>query len=295
MLQSLPPPSAPVPLWQSSHWAAILQNLGRPAGIERLGTAGRALVLSRHFGPFGTLRFTSRGPLWQPDTPPQDQITALRASRLTLLNAEGCADDLLRRAGYLRLRPLVTLAWLPTAPDLEGQLALASGTWRNAARGGLRRTGRGPLRLSLRPFHAPAHDWLFAADRAQQRTRGYRGLPAGLIRRYAARHPGDTLVAMLSESSTPIAALLILIHGTSATWQIGWTNEAGRAARAHHALLARSAVHLAGRGVTALDLGLAGASAPPGIARFKAASGATLTTTAGTWLRRPRLGPVDPP
>ena len=295
MLHRLPQTSPPVPLWQSPHWAALLHDLGRPAKVERLGPAGRALILTRRLGPLGTLRFTSRGPVWPPETSPQDQIAALRASRLTLLNAEGCTDDVLRRAGYLRLRPPVTLAWLPTAPDLEGQLALARGTWRNAARAGLRRTGTGPLRLSLRPYHAPAHDWLFAADRAQQRARGYRGLPAALIRRYAARHPGDVLVAMLSDGATPIAALLFLIHGTSATWQIGWTSPAGRAARAHHALLARSAVHLAGRGITAIDLGLAGASAPPGIARFKATSGATLTATAGTWLRRPGRPPVDPP
>jgi len=73
------------------------------------------------------------------------------------------------------------------------------------------------------------------------------------------------------------------VHGQAATYQIGWTNDAGRNAYAHNLLLYKGMEALKERGIRSLDMGGINTGRSAGIARFKITSGAQVVTLAGTF------------
>jgi lipid II:glycine glycyltransferase (peptidoglycan interpeptide bridge formation enzyme) len=88
-----------------------------------------------------------------------------------------------------------------------------------------------------------------------------------------------------AEAGTPIAFMLILLHGDTATYHIGWTGPRGRAVGAHNLLLWDASCTLAARGYIRLDLGRTDPLRTPGIARFKLGAGAAPRDLGPTRLR----------
>ncbi len=125
------------------------------------------------------------------------------------------------------------------------------------------------------------------AETAQRRARGYRALPLELARAWARVAADQARLVQCHWQGQTVAQMLILIHGTAATYHIGVTTDEGRRHAAHHLMLAQVADWLAARGVTQLDLGPVDTEGAPGLARFKIGSGATLHRTGGSWLRLP--------
>ena len=82
----------------------------------------------------------------------------------------------------------------------------------------------------------------------------------------------------------PVAAMMFLRHGSTATYHIGWSNAQGRAAHAHNLLLWRAAERLSSKGVKTLDLGTLDTVNAPGLARFKLGTGAMPHRLGGTWV-----------
>lgn len=72
------------------------------------------------------------------------------------------------------------------------------------------------------------------------------------------------------------------------TYQIGWTDPKGRTHNAHQLLLHEAGQNLAAEGLEKIDLGTVDSVNAPGLARFKARSGATLRSLGGTWIAAPR-------
>ena len=272
-----------LPLWQTEEWARTLRTLGRDASIEALGSCGQALVVQRQFGPFGTIRFTSRGPQWAEGATDQDKCEALKAARFHVINLDQPDSKLMRRAGYWPLFKPKTIAWLKVQTDLDAQLSAAHPKWRNAVRQAMRLKPR----ISHDAFDQIRHGWLFTEDRKQQRQKGFKGQHPVLTRAFDQANPDHVTVSQMWQGETSIAAMIFLRHGASATYQTGWTSEAGRAANAHHLILMKASQKLARKGVSQIDLGLYMPQSAPGLARFKLRSGATLHPLGGTWIRRP--------
>jgi len=275
----------PLPLWQSPEFVTALRRLGVDAEIQPLDDVGQVMVVRRRFGPFGTVAFTSRGPVWASETPPALQVDALRNSGLRLVNADGTAADVLRRAGFRRIRRPAAVSVLDVHANPDDQVAACRGKWRNAYRQGLRKSP-----ITRHGHFDPGRDaWLFSADRAQQKAKGYRALPAKIVQAMAAKDRKSVMVSQMMLGPTPIAAMLFLLHGTAATYQIGVTTAAGRDARAHHVLLMQACAKLAKRGVRQIELGLHQPKVAPGLARFKLGSGAHVHDLGGTWMKLPFL------
>ncbi len=79
------------------------------------------------------------------------------------------------------------------------------------------------------------------------------------------------------------ASILVLCHGTSATYQIGWSDEQGRALSAHHRLLWEALGQLKGKNITDFDLGGINETSAKGVKAFKDGMGGQPVTLSGLY------------
>lgn len=197
-------------------------------------------------------------------------------------------DAVLRRAGLRRVMSGFSTAWLDLRPDTDRLRAGLRQKWRNQ----LKKAEAARLQIAVGGTRAKQYDWLIAAEGAQQTARGYRALPTGFARAYAAAAataPGTACGAgMLSVTAhlggQKVAGALFLCHGTSATYHIGWTGAPGRAVSAQNRVLWEGCLALKDRGIRFLDLGGLDTGPLAGISRFKLGLGAAPVTLTGSWM-----------
>ena len=280
----LPPEAAAVQ--QSWRYGSAAKLIGRNVYRAEISTmyqrVGIAQVLIRPFGRLGQVGLMSRGPIWMPGTSKEMRAQAsgeLRRSlpgtglRLLLSTPEEDTTAVL---------PLVTGSYLAEVP-----LSLTQDTMRDALQGKWRNrlvkaeNSDLEVRISNR---AQDLDWLLHLENGQQKIKGYRNLPAAFLRAWAASGPDGYKIFIAQSGGTPVAAMLFLVHAPGATYQIGWTSEAGRKASAHHLLLWRAMQDLSTSGLSRLDLGVVDTVTTPGLARFKLGTGANLRRLGATGL-----------
>ncbi|WP_377505830.1 GNAT family N-acetyltransferase [Octadecabacter sp. R77987] len=287
MKPARPPPDAILPLQQHPFFADALARMGRDVTSLALQDGARRIghvqLISRRFGPLGRVALASCGPVWCADTPPhlrRDMLRALGKRGLRIVNAN---EGIPKGAGFHQIISAAHLAEV----DLRGDLCAAMHPkWRNR----LVKARSAPLTLQHDIFDSDRHGWLLLAERAQQKARGYRALPAAITLAYAAAHPAQVRVITARDGQTPVAAMLFLCHGPVATYHMGWSGPQGRATGAHNLILHAAMAWLADQGHVRLDLGTVDTQTNPGLARFKIGAGATLRATGGTWLRLPDFG-----
>lgn len=256
---------------------AIRDGAGTAIGCMQL--ADRRLL-----GPCGAA-FLLRGPVWLVDPPVIDVRPALL----------GAVRDHFRRrllvwapesgAGAPR-RPIITgysTSWLDLAdgPDLLRRRLCAD--WRQR----LRRAEDGSLAIR-RTSDGAAIDWLLDCNEAYRQQVGYRGPTRTFLGRlaYAARAADELLLLLAHRQGDPAAGVMILRHGGSATYEVGYITIEGRRLLATHLLLWRAVEILHAEGVRWLDLGGIATDRAPGIARFKLGLGGEVATLPGTFLCR---------
>lgn len=251
-----------------------MQALGARVRRGLIHDGGRAVAAVQVLERRG-LRWIGRGPVRLGDG---DQRAALRAlarhSGLTVATPE------VPMAGA-GLIPLITTrhqAIWDLRPDPAQLRAAMAQKWRNRLAAAERAGGTPVLSRHGRDDLAA----LIAAEAGQRRARRYRALPADFL-----RHWTCPVALWRWPARGPMrAGMLFLIHGTAATYHIGWAGPEARAAFAHGPMLWRAACDLRARGVTLLDLGAADA-ANPGLARFKLGTGAALRPLGATVLVLP--------
>jgi hypothetical protein len=256
-----------VPLQQSDVYASAVRAMGARVAWHDLG-CGTALVVER-----GRVRSVFRGPLWQPEASPTDRRRALRRLARWPGVTVATPEEELRGFGLVPLvTPLHHAIW-----DLSGDLhAGMAGKWRNRLR-----AAEG---LEVRQGDPGTLGRLLAEEAKQRHQRGYRSLPEGFSR---ALPPGALRLWDWRHAGQMGAAMAFVVQGGSATYHLGWTSEAGRAAGVHGVMLVRAALALAAEGVRWLDLGSVDTEAAPGLARFKLGTGAGLHRLGATVLVLP--------
>ena len=95
--------------------------------------------------------------------------------------------------------------------------------------------------------------------------------------------PVGALLASARLGKETVAAMLFLIHGSRATYHMGWSNEEGRKLNTHNLLLWRAVEHFHGLRFAHLDLGGVNTHDLPGISRFKLGTGGQVLTLTGTY------------
>lgn len=264
---------------------AIIREAGAPAGVLQ--------VLEK---PLLGLRIAEilRGPLWLPAASPGARAAGmaaikeelrLRRRRLCLWMpemAQGAESNAALRS--LGMRPMLTgysSIWLDLMRPLDQIRAALDGKWRNA----LRQAEGSRLKAQI-SRGGRALDWLLERHDAFRRVRGFRAPSPQLVTAYAAaaRRKTDVMVATAALGSEFVAGALFLVHGTTATYYVGWSGPPGREHQAQNLLLWRGVEALRESGSKTLDLGGIDTRRAPGIARFKLGLGGEVFTLAGTWL-----------
>ena len=274
-------PATPRALQQSDGFATALRAMGRDADLCNLNHVGQCITIERKFAVGPRVQFTSRGPVWRPDTMPTERVAALRDSSLNIINAAQEDHAVLTESGFRQIMTGITQATLPLFANPDDQMRIARGKWRNAAR----KMARCGMRIGQPAVSPDLIGWLLSVDALQQRRKRFRALPARLTRALIAVDPTNAHLFIAKRGNTTHAAMLFLRHGTTATYHIGWTDQHGRTASAHHAILMHASHWLARHGVQDLDLGHIDTQNAPGLARFKIGTGARLHRLGGTWLR----------
>lgn len=251
-------------LQQSPLYADALSAMGVPVCAD---TDTGAQWITR-----GLLSVATRlGPDIQPDT-----FRRLCGRKISIVTPDAADTTSLRNAGFRQIMTPATIAEIDLTSPISPHMK-----WRNA----LRKAATSPLTTQYRLYDPPTDHWLLKTDIDQQKSRKYRGLPHGIIHNWPRRH---RLISLAYIDGAPVAAMLFLQHDKTVTYQIGWTGPIGRAHNAHQLLLHETAQNLITDGVEKIDLGTVDSVNAPGLARFKARSGATLRPLGGTWIAAPR-------
>jgi hypothetical protein len=112
----------------------------------------------------------------------------------------------------------------------------------------------------------------YAADKA---AKGYDGPSVELLMALARSFlpQGKIRFGRVVKDGQAIATVLLLKHGTSATYQVGWTSDEGRHLGAQNLLLWHAMLALKKDGITELDLGGINEDTAKGVKKFKEAMG----------------------
>lgn len=294
--------------WDAHHartGAALQQDWAYGACMKTLGVhvlrgvvtrdsepVALAQFIVRYFGgQLASMALCSLGPVWVAPVTAKEKELAYQALKKTMpLNklrvvlftpAEEAGADL----GLSPWRRVMTgqssvmLDITKSLPDLRAGL---DKRWRHRL-GGAENSELTIHRVGTNPGQ---YRWLLDADMQQREQRGLSGLPLQFFDLYAQsrQQPSKNMLTVRADIGRDrVAGMLFLIHGESATYQVGWTNDVGRDQHAHNLILWHGIQELQARGVRVLDLGGVNTIRSAGIARFKMSTGGKVITYAGSY------------
>ena len=255
-------------------------------------TVGLAQCVVRRFGNLGGVALCSRGPLWLTPLSGKDKAHAYRSLRQSLpvkglrfmfvTPNEPISEDL----GLSPLKRVMTgysTALLDLGPSMEELRAGLEKRFRHRVGG----AEKSELTVHRVGTNVGQYRWLMDAEQQQRDKRGLQGMPLHFVDAYIAsrKQPAHNVLTLRADIGRDrVAGMMFLVHGQAATYQVGWTSDAGRDAHAHNLLLYKGMEALKERGIRSLDMGGINTGRSAGIARFKISTGAKVVTFAGTYL-----------
>ena len=289
--------AAAAPLQQDWAYGACMKTLGvgvLRALVEQDGApvALAQFIVRRMVGGLANMALCSLGPVWLQPLSGADKsrvykvlkktipLKNLRVVAFTPLEAPG------PELGLSRWRRVMTghsTVMLDLQPELEVLRAQLDGRWRYS----LARAEESSLTIHRVGTNAGQYRWLLDAEMQQREQRGLHGLPLQFFDLYvpSRQQPTKTILTLRADVGRDrVAGMMFLIHGESATYQVGWTNDAGREHNAHNLILWNAIQELRERGVRKLDLGGVNTTRSAGIARFKIGTGGQVLSCAGTFI-----------
>lgn len=280
LLQSFPYGVAMRQVRQMMPRFCVIEVDGEAVGVAQFH---EAKVLSVH------VITLDRGPLWFTKKVPiiwwrqfLDCLTAefpnrfLRFRRLMPELAVGDVNGrLLQSAGFVRAKQGQIghrSIWIDLSVDEEARYKALRSNWRQHLRG----AEKASFEIKVEET-AASLPWLIARYVEDRRARLYPGPSPRFVDVLARAHftEGTGFLLRAVQAGEAIAAILVLGHGCAATYQIGWTSDAGRKSSAHHLLLWRAMQLLEARGYTGFDLGGTNPETAEGVTLFKQGMGGT--------------------
>lgn len=286
-------------LTQTSTYALAMHELqGQQAdlGVIRFDKKPIGMIVSHGKPAFGTpgSQTIYRGPLWIHDEIPGEMQKLalsllrkryrLRSARPVTFHPELEDTDTHRAqmsaAGFRRIAEGYRTIWLDLSHSLDALRADQHQNWRNA----LVQGERAGLTV-IDDRNCTRLPWLIENHTTHMDLGGYRGASGALLDALV-KHGNETAglrLLVAEHEGEPVAGVLLAIHGSAATYLVGWTGEAGRDLRATHLLLWHAVETLKADGKSWFDLGGISDEAP-GVMRFKRGLGGTETTLVGGYV-----------
>jgi hypothetical protein len=300
----------------AAQWQTMLDNCARPTLTQSPAYAAAVTEVDGIAADYGLIRFQGkpigmaivtrrrglagvancslyRGPLWIYDEIPGQMLKlALRQLRQRhrwwrgrpLTFHPELVDSLdnrriLSEAGFRRVADGYATIWLDLSASLGSLRANLRPQWRNK----LTQAERNDVEVIF--GDDGQFEWFYDHHAKHMADHGYRGPSPALLRALRAHAPEDQKPGLLiaQTDGAPIAAILVCVHGNSATYLVGWSGDDGRRLRAHNVLLWRAVEHLKTAGIRWFDLGGINADAP-GVADFKRGMGGEVVTLAGGYV-----------
>jgi len=282
-------------LQQSWAYGEAMRSLGvqvHRASLEEAGQVrGLAQFICRRVAGYLSLAACSRGPVWQDGVDGGRRAVAYRALkqdmptralRVSLLSPDTDAPAPGELSRLSRVMTGYSTVMLDLRRDLDALRADLDGKWRNRL---VKAEENTQLRVQVQADR-PGCEQLLMREDEQRASRGFHGLPTELVPAYIAAHDKPSQAFVLASArlgKETVAAMLFLIHGSRATYHMGWSNEEGRKLNTHNLLLWRAVEHFHGLRFAHLDLGGVNTHDLPGISRFKLGTGGQVLTLAGTY------------
>ncbi|MGB0660673.1 MAG: GNAT family N-acetyltransferase [Mangrovicoccus sp.] len=288
------PQQLPCPMQQHPAYGQACAQLGATPLWARIHRGGECLafaqLLSQRVGGICGGALMGRGPFLTHVMSPAEQAEIRQALwqslpvtglKFMIDGAEHPHDT----PGFLQIMSPQSRAILPICPDAQSQEQRMHPKYRAALKKGL----AGPLKLTQERFCDKQHRWLLAAEQMQRQERRYRNLPTGFPTAWAKAAPGSAHVFAAYLRGLPIAGILVLRHGASASYLLGWSGPLGRLHHAHAVLIWQATTWLRNAAGQSLDLGAIDteSTAATGLSRFKLRGGAEAVQLGGTYLRGP--------
>ena len=265
------------------HRAEVILN-GEPVAL--------AQFICRRYGFMLSVALCTRGPLWLQPLPAEVRADIykeikrnlpLSRPRIALFSpditdpTDASVAQLIRvMTGYSTL--LIDL----TRPN-EQLRAELDARWRNRL-GAAEKSGLTIVNDEIAPEYVK---WLLTEEQTQRAQKSFHGLPVTFVERYLQAGTTTKQTALMLHAEhhgKRIAAMLFLLHGSVATYHIGWADQMGRETNAHKLILWRAFEILRTRGINTLDMGGVNTHDLPGISRFKLGMGGTVVTFAGMFV-----------
>jgi hypothetical protein len=283
-------------LQQDWAYGACMLLMGVPVWRARVLREGVPVALAqfigRRLGPLATFALCSRGPVWLQDLSAADKAQAYRALRQSLplsrprfafFSPDAPLQSELGLPPWRRVITGYATVMLDLTPSLEELRAKLEGRWRNR----LVAAESSDLVVHKVGTNPAQYRWVLEQENQQRAQRGFQGLPVGFMDHYiqSRKAPARTVLTLRADQGRErVAAMLFLLHGSVATYQVGWSDDTGRDLNAHNLLLWHAIETLKQRGIRQLDLGGVNTARSAGIARFKLGTGGQPLILAGTYL-----------
>ena len=268
----------------SSVLRAVVHADGAPVAM--------AQFIVRRFGRWAGFALCSRGPIWLQNLRGADKAQAYKAIGQTI-PLQGLRffmitpdEPLSPELGLPHVRRIMSgyaTVILDISKPMDELRANLDKRWRHRL-GGAEKSELSIHRMGTNPGQ---YRWLLDAEMQQRVDRGLQGYPDIWFERYAEsrKQPSKNILSVRADVGRDrVAAMMFLLHGEAATYQVGWTSDAGRDLHAHNLILWKGIEELKERGIRQLDLGGVNTGRSAGIARFKMATGGVVKVLAGSYL-----------
>jgi lipid II:glycine glycyltransferase (peptidoglycan interpeptide bridge formation enzyme) len=253
-------------------------------------TVALAQFICRRYAYLFGVALCTRGPIWLSEVSDTDKARIQRAlkrslpmsrPRIILFSPDLTDPKHPSMASLTRVLTGYSTVMLDLSQPLTALRAGLHPYWRNR----LSTAERSGLKIAELAHDSPELPRVLAEENRQRERKRFYALPLGFIEHYLEEGGAESaLILQASWQSRPVAAMLFLIHGSSATYQLGWTNPQGRALNAHNLILWGAIERLQQRGIVKLDLGGVNTHDLPGISRFKINTGGEVITYAGGYV-----------
>lgn len=288
--------AASASLQQDWAYGSSLMMLGVPVLRARIfqeqEPIAQAQFIVRKWGGLGSMALCTRGPVWFKSLTPAEEAKAylalkkslpLKGIRFMVVTPEVAEGQPHGLSSMRRIMSGMSTVMLDLTPSLEELRAQLDRRWRHRLVGG----ESSEMTIHRVGTNVGQYRWVLDAEIQQRTDKKLAGLPIPFFDNYvhARKQPAQNILTLRADLGRDrIAAMMFLIHGTAATYQVGWTSEKGRDMHAHNLILWRGIEELKSRGIRMLDLGGVNTIRSAGIARFKMSTGGKVLTLAGSYI-----------